>query len=255
MIGNTAGISYGISSVVDGNMRLIDGSLTKLTQANRSRFFNKVGIGGYSFISAGLMHSNKVEVVGGGECRSIIDNTDGLVTNHEGVFLTVTVADCLPIFFFDKVKKIVGIAHAGWKGILDGIVYNILSEMRGLGAADVFVFIGPHIGRCHFEVKEDVFSLFERGYSRFFDAKYRIEDKSQLGDGSLKSEVLIDAGAGMFIDLYMFVRKQLEFCGVPGRNISRCEDCNYCKRDKYFSYRRDRPKEIEAMVAYIGIGG
>lgn len=82
---------------------------------------------------------------------------DALVTAKEDLLLAIKTADCVPILFAAKSKKIIGAAHAGWKGAIGGVLESTIAEMEKLGAdkADIVAVIGPCIGPQSYEVSED----------------------------------------------------------------------------------------------------
>lgn len=224
-------ITTGISQKSDGSMKI--NSLTDNQQfsENRKSFFKKSGIDITKTVCAYLTHGTNVALLNEKNEGQIIPDTDGLITNTKGVILTVTLADCIPVFFCDNQKNIIGLAHAGWKGVVHNISKAIVEKMRsefGTQASDVSVYIGPHIQQCHFEVKEDLASLFDK-------------------------EFLIKTPEKMTINLLGALKKQLLALGIKSENISSNKECTYCESSKYFSYRRDKPKEVESMVAYISI--
>jgi len=140
-----------------------------------------------------------------------VQEGDALVTNKTGLCLAVRVADCVPMLLFDPTKKIVGAIHAGWRGSAKQIAFNTLKYMQNrhmVNPGDVIVGIGPSIGPCCFEVKEDVASQFEDKYKT--------------------------AGT---IDLWKANYDQLLMGGVKKKNIEVANICTKCNLDKYFSYR------------------
>lgn len=84
---------------------------------------------------------------------------DGAVTSSSGIYLSLRTADCVPILFASCRDKVIGVAHAGWKGAISGIVENTLAAMTSLGARrdDIFAAIGPCIMPDSYEVKEDFY--------------------------------------------------------------------------------------------------
>lgn len=224
-------IFFGLSSRLDGNMRVTDFPLAADIANNRRAFFNKLGLAGLPVVAAGLAHGTKIAVVR--QPVEIIDGCDGLITDQRRLILSITVADCLPLYFYDPVKKIVAIVHAGWRGVLANIAAEAVRVFRNnfqSAPADINVFVGPHLRPCHFCVQEDVWKMFT-GYRDFIRS----------------------SGEQYFIDLAAIVKNQLETVGLKEENINISLDCTYCSADRYFSYRRDKPAEIEAMVAYIGL--
>ena len=219
---------WGISEKEEGKMKLD----TEIAFENRKKFFNKIGIDFDKTISAGFVHGNRVEIVDE-DSERIIKEVDGLVTNSKNLFLTMATADCLPIYFYDPVKEVIGIAHAGWKGVAFNIVKEVIEKMIEIfnsNPINIVVYVGPHIKKCHFEVQNDVAEKF-----------------NEYGEFVLKQDDRI------FIDLRGLAKKQLVDIGVKEKNISASDECTHCEEKKYFSFRRDKPEKTEAMVCYIGM--
>ncbi len=97
-------------------------------------------------------------------------------------------------------------------------------------ADDILAGIGPGIRACHFEIKPDVLEEFN--------------------DYPLHINFV---GQKIFVDLPAIITSQLTAAGVLKQNIADSGHCTYCQKDKYFSFRRDHPKKVRAMVAYIGL--
>jgi len=128
----------------------------KIIALNRERFFKRTGIQSESVVSANLVHENSVRVVSLADEGQTIPQTDGLLTTEKNLFLSATVADCLAIFFYDPEKRIVGMVHAGWRGLAKNILESTLNlytqNLKG-DPSRLLVGISPAIGPCHFEVK------------------------------------------------------------------------------------------------------
>jgi hypothetical protein len=226
---NTKKIQFGFSVRSDGNMRLGGRGYS----SNRQRYFDQLGIPLDRVVSAGLAQGGQVVRVGVSDGGRVIPDCDGLVTDETGIALTVTAADCLPLYFWDKAKDAVGIAHAGWRGLAKNMPAAMVRTMTtefGTSPADIKAEIGPHIRACHFKVQDDVAEVF---------ADYQ--------------NAIVRRECGKFIDLAKIASTQLAAAGIPAANITANLDCVYCEQDKYFSFRRDRPSEVQAMVAYIFI--
>ena len=129
----------------------------KFSPENRERFLGKLGIKDKLTVKAGLVHGNNVKVVSSREAGKTIEKIDGLITADKNLFLTITVADCLPIFIFDPEKEIIGLIHGGWRSLAK----NILAEAVKNLSKDILIGIGPGISQCHFEVKQDVVKKFK----------------------------------------------------------------------------------------------
>lgn len=224
-------ILKGVSEKINGNMKVYAGTSGELANLNRSNYLKKAGLKSEDLILTGLVHGNKVAVVGEKEKGMIIPQHDALITNAPGVILGTTGADCLPIFFWNKQKTIIGIAHAGWHGVERKTVEEVIKVLVGKYDClmeDIVVEIGPHILDCHFEVQMDVVNVF-----------------------SAYPKCLKKVGGKNYFSLQCIVKEQLVVLGLNSENIIMTKECTYCNADKYFSYRRDKPEEIEAMLAYI----
>ena len=159
---------------------------------------------------------------------------DGLITNEKNIYLMITTADCFPVFYFDPKKECVGLAHAGWRGILAGInrqMVAIFQKKAGSNPKDIKVFIGPGLQRCHFEVKKAVFDRFGRS----FENNASFVKKNRL-----------------FVDLSQTIKIQLINEGIRPANIEKSDLCTYCENDLLSSYRRDKER-YSAQGAIIGL--
>lgn len=215
-----------MSEKKDGQMKFLE----KRSAVNRKIFFRKFGLTSENVATAVLCHGKKV-VIAKNKKQLVFLEADGLITNQPGIFLSVTVADCLPILFFDPKKKIIGIAHAGWRGVLKNIVPAAVEKIKKLGGQvkNIQVEIGPGIGQCHFEIGQDMIGKFKE-YKKF------IEDRE----------------GKYFVDLKGIVADQLKKAGMKKENIRDAGVCTFCEK-KYFSARRDKNKEIQSGVAVIGL--
>ncbi|MDP2927134.1 MAG: peptidoglycan editing factor PgeF [bacterium] len=210
-----------------------DAQSAKIITGNRRRFFEQLGIGEENTVAADIVHGSEVKIIGSKDKNKTILRTDGLLTEERGLFLTLTVADCLPIFLYDPQKEAVGLVHAGWKGLDKGILAAAVEEFKngfGSNPIDVLIGIGPAISACHFEVQDDVLERFRE----------------------FRAEALARREGRTFLDLKKIVRLQLVKLGLKEENIETNPECTFCLKDKYFSARRDKPEEIEAMLAVIG---
>lgn len=208
-----------------------DGSMK--TDGVMETFFRKNLIPPDFVVKAKLVHGNRVVTVGEEDGGQEISETDALVTNARGLFLVITVADCLPLFLFDPKTSSIGLVHAGWKGLAKRIPEKAMQAMQktyGSDPADVLCAIGPGIGKCHYDVKEDRALHFQD----FPSALSRREGKT-------------------FLDLKSVAKQELILSGIQEENIEDIEECTACKPQTYFSFRRDKPEVLESMVVVFGL--
>lgn len=228
---NFDNLIWGLSDKTDGAMNLKYTDFTEQNIENRTIYFKKFGINISDVVSTDLVHSDEVSVVTEKNKGQLVTETDGLITNCSNLFLTVTGGDCVPIFFYDKAKRIIGLAHAGWRGVVKNIAKSIIEKMKiqfNSDPEDIFVYIGPHLKKCHFEVQDDVAGEFKSNFVS------KDENKT-------------------YVDLLAVIKLQLSEQGLNDENIIASPDCTYCNKEKYYSYRRDKPKNLEAMIAFIGL--
>jgi len=162
------------------------------------------------------------------------DGIDGLITNIPGIPLVTLYADCVPLFFMDPVKRVVGLAHAGWKGTVKGIGQKMIQkfvDIYGSSKSDILVGVGPSIGQCCFEVESDVVNKFVKIISN---------------DNSIK-----DMGNGKYMmDLWDINKEILIQSGIDKRNIVVTDVCTKCNKDILFSHRGHNGKR-GGMAAII----
>lgn len=153
------------------------------------------------------------------------EGIDGLVTDVPKIPLFTFFADCVPIFFLDKSKKVIGLAHGGWKGTVNKIAANMVDSMRenyNSRPEDILVAIGPSIGPCCYEVGENVIEKFNENFTKV--------DKLVKPIGSGK----------WMLNLWEANKVALEEKGVLCRNITLSNLCTSCNTDKFFSYRKEK---------------
>ncbi|SDU29274.1 peptidoglycan editing factor PgeF [Stappia sp. ES.058] len=146
---------------------------------------------------------------------------DALVTNRPGIALAVSTADCGPVLFADARARVVGAAHAGWRGALTGVLDATLVQMETLGASrgDVVAVLGPTISQANYEVGQefvDRFTAADTANARFFVDSDR-------------------AGHARF-DLPAYIVARLETVGIG--QVADLGRCTYADENAFFSYRR-----------------
>ena len=105
-----------------GQMKFSETGGDEQIRANRGNFLHKNGIDPAKLISVDLVHGINVAMVKKNNAGTFIPKTDGLITSEKNLFLSVTVADCLPIFLSDINSRFVGLLHCGWRGLSSRII-------------------------------------------------------------------------------------------------------------------------------------
>jgi len=167
--------------------------------------------------------------------HSGLPRTDAVVTVEPGISLAVLTADCVPVILVEPGTPGLAAIHAGWRGLLSGIIVAAGERLRTLTrstAGETLAFVGPHIGSCCMEVGEDVAGCFEE----------------EFGPGCVSR-----ASGSPHLDLSTAVDRQLERLGITGRNVFHAGVCTCCS-DDYFSYRRDPACGRQAAMASIEAG-
>jgi len=168
-------------------------------------------------------------------------NVDGLLTNKPNIVFSLGYADCIPIFLYDPIKKVIGNIHSGWKGTLKQIAKKAVSKMirdYGCNAKDIICAIGPSIRKCHFEVDREVCSMF---YKEFLDTD-RIHDIISNGNEEGK----------YFIDTVLINKIILKQVGLSEDNIIDSNICTVCNSDIMHSFRV-KHEQAGRNTAIIGL--
>lgn len=187
-------------------------------------------------------HSDLVEKVEGKD--KIYNNIDGLLTNKKGISLSLRFADCTPILFYDPIKNVIGNIHSGWKGTVQKIAQKGLIKMikeYDCRAEDIICLIGPSIGKCHFEVGEEVKEIFENTFSYLGNL-----------DNIIKKVDKKEEEQKYLIDTTLINKKLLEEVGILSKNIIESNICTVCSKDYMHSYRADK-ENSGRNTAIIGL--
>ncbi|WP_395827180.1 peptidoglycan editing factor PgeF [Collimonas sp.] len=170
------------------------------------------------------VHGNSVIDAGSAE---IGIEADAAIATRPGVVCVVQTADCLPVLFADLQGRIVGAAHAGWCGLMAGILQNTVARMRLAGAAQIAAWLGPAIGPEQFEVGVDVLSAFVNA-----------AQSTQHAEQIQACFHPIGARPGKYLaDIYQLARLALRQAGV--QDIYGGGFCTVTDR-RFYSYRRDQ---------------
>ena len=212
------GISSGIYQGLNGGIGSNDDPAN--VAENRRRMAEQLGVVPEHFLSVHQIHSPDAVVATGPWQSETRPRADAIVTRTEGIAIGVTAADCGPILFADPSARVIGVAHAGWKGALTGIIESTIDGMEKLGAdrSGMVAAIGPLIRQHSYEVGSEF-------VERFMDAD---ADNAAFFIPSARS------GHAMF-DLAGFIRMRLENAGVlmiDDIGVDTYSD------ERFYSYRR-----------------
>ncbi len=191
---------------------------------NRRRFYAAAGLDPARVVRMHQVHGARVVTAA---APGHVGEADGLITGLPDLALLVTVADCLPVFLADRPAGVIGALHAGWRGLLAGVLETGVAAARAAGAdpTRIEVAMGPAIGACCFEVGPDV-------AARFAPAAVRPGPRGRP-----------------HVDLAAAARERLLALGVRAGAIHDPAACTLCRRDLYFSARSGEP--TGRMVGFI----
>jgi polyphenol oxidase len=212
------GVSEGVYSGLNGGLGSRDDPAH--VQENRRRMAELLGVAPEQFVSVHQVHSPDAVVATGPWQGPSRPKADAIVTRTEGLAIGVTAADCGPILFIDPNARVIGAAHAGWKGALTGILESTVEAMEKLGAErdGIVAAIGPLIRQPSYEVGAEFVERF-------------IE---QDADNAMFFLPASREGHAMF-DLAGFIRMRLENAGVlmiDDLGVDTYSD------ERFYSYRR-----------------
>ena len=229
------GVSQGIYASLNAGVGSLDDPAH--VAENRRRMAEVMGVAPANFLSLYQVHSPEVVIASEAWDAASRPRADAIVTRTSGIAIGASAADCGPILFADPQARVIGSAHAGWKGALTGVLESTLDAIERLGGqrGNVVAAIGPLIRQQSYEVGAEFVDLFTQAdadHARFFVPSVR-------------------DGHAMF-DLAGFIRMRLERAGVlriDDTGIDTYSD------DRFFSYRRsvhckepDYGRHVHAIV-------
>lgn len=165
-----------------------------------------------------------------------VPEADASFTCQADVVCAILTADCMPVLFADCRGRVVGAAHAGWRGLAGGVLEATVAAMRGAGAGDITAWMGPAIGPACFEVGEDVRVAFEAHSSATASAFLPWPGRP----------------GKYHCDLYGLARQRLQAAGV--RQIHGGGHCTMTEKDSFYSYRRERTTGRMASLIWMNRG-
>ncbi len=169
------------------------------------------------------VHSSDIKIVNFDNIHKKVE-ADALMTNQKGIPLLVFTADCGQIAFIDKSKKVIALAHAGWKGTHNKITKNVIENMKNVYKSDVddiVCVVGPMIRECCYEVSKELIDKF----------KLNLLEESK--------DCYVIKGEKGYLDLAKINKQTLLSCGIKKENIIDTNKCTSCSDSEFYSYRKD----------------
>ncbi len=246
MLGGCDGVCHGTASCAFGLLNYARGRDGE-SRRNRQRLAELAGFSADSVTMVRQVHGacvrliTRSEIGNGAERHSDeLPECDAMVSREPGVTLVVRTNDCVPVLILDRASGAIGAAHAGWRGVLGGVVGNTLEAMGatfGTRARDLNVALGPSICGRHYDmgpVSAEPARLFCEAFP----------DTSGVTD---------QRSGRVFVDLARAVRLQLMHGGVPDSSIDTCPHCTYEHHDRYPSYRANGGRKPSFSIwSFIG---
>jgi YfiH family protein len=245
------------------NLGFTKDDLPERVERNRGRLLLALnaanGKKSWPLITLRQVHSDLIHVIQSRPDQPLAG--DGLITNLPNIALAIQTADCFPILLVAPKHKAVGAFHAGWRGTIQRIVEKGLGLMRreyGTLPKDVYAAIGPGIGKCCYEVGEELKEKFSSQFSYSDELFHEVQESDAVRE---KYPMLFlnkrapghgDMVIKLFLDLQEANRRQLMAAGVPEKQITALGECTSCHPAKFFSHRAEKGK-TGRMLAVIGV--
>lgn len=205
------------STRIGWNQNDLSGDLADILDVDKSQIY-----------TVNQVHGVDIEIIKSQDAEdTTTKKRDGLITKLNNVVLATYHADCVPLYFYDKVKKVIGIAHSGWKGSLNNIAKEMIDAFKeefSSDIEDIVVAIGPSIASCCYEIKEDVAIQFREKFAYVDDVILPKDDR-------------------IYLDLWKINKSNLLNSGVKEENIMESNFCTSCNTDLLYSYRKEDTKD------------
>ncbi len=202
---------------------------------NLRRVYAHMGLAAGQVVTPWQVHSNRVAVVSGHDAGQILPNTDGLVTATPGLALLLRFADCQSILLYDPEHHALGLVHAGWRGVAQGIAIRAVEGMRaafGTRPRALVAGLGPAIGPCCYVVGDEVAAAMGYALPDWRRVMHPLpaapDGQNPQGDGD-------ESGTAWRFDLPAANAQQLASAGIV--NVEQANLCTSCHNDEFYSHR------------------
>ena len=197
-----------------------------------------LGVKAEDFTYTHQTHTTNVAVVRAEDKGKHFPETDGLVTNVPGICLVTFYADCVPLYFVDPVKRVIGLSHSGWRGTvgkMGKVTVELMEREYGCSPGDILAAVGPSICQDCYEVSEDVIERFRDAFAEELHSGifYKKENgKYQLNLWEANRQILLEAG-------------------ISGEHMAVTNLCTHCNPEILFSHRAtgNRRGNLSAFLA------
>lgn len=233
MLEETGIVHHGFSTKLGGvskgcwatmNISTTRGDDPEDVEENQRRIARAIGVKPEDMTFTNQTHTTNVAVVRAENKGRRFMETDGMITNVPGICLVTFYADCVPLYFVDPVKKVIGLSHSGWRGTVGKIgkvTVELMQKTYGSDPKDILAAIGPSICQDCYEVSEDVIVKFQKS----FEEKYWPELFYQKENGKYQ------------LNLWKANELVFEEAGILKKHIAVTNVCTHCNSDILFSHR------------------
>jgi YfiH family protein len=219
LLNKYSNLTHLFTSIKDGNLAFhVNDSRVNVIN-NHTYIANQLHYDINKLIHMNQIHSNIVKIVDEYDDFNNPPTCDALITNKTGIPLMVMVADCSPVFFYDKKQKVIAVAHAGRAGTFKNIIKNVLDSFINnfnSNAKDIIINVGPAICSNCYEVGVEIYNE-----TKDINLEYAIIKKNKK----------------YYLDIRSILKKQMLDLDIDENNIEISDICNCCNSDVYFSYR------------------
>ncbi len=239
LLAETKAVRHGFSTRMGGvssgcfssmNLSFTRGDDEDAVRENFRRMGDAIGVKCENMVFSQQAHTTNVRVVteedrGMGILRPMeYTDVDGLVTDVPGLCLVTFYADCVPLYFVDPVKKVIGLSHSGWRGTAGKIgkaTVELMKNRYGCNPADIYAAVGPSVCQDCYEVSEDVIGQFREHFAeQYWDSLFYRKENGRYQLDLWKANEIVFAEAGILPE-HMAVT-----------NI-----CTHCNSELLFSHR------------------
>lgn len=253
----------GVSDGVFGSLNLGFGreDASENVLENYKRVANVMGVTIEDMVASKQTHTVNIRTVtardrGKGIVKPLdYDNVDGLITKEKGIVLVTSYADCVPLYFVDPIKQVIGLAHSGWRGTVQQMGARMVETMEaqfGCCPADLVAAIGPSICQECYEVSEEVAEEFREILKGTQEMVQEIYDSGVYGDGIARRQVLeLGKEPGKYqLDLWLANLLILRRAGIPLQQIAVTDICT-CHNPKYLFSHRASGGQRGSLAAFL----